>query len=226
MFNAYGLPFSEYFGQLFEAYVGEILRHSVSSGNLFSEEDVRQTYAEKDGRVPDWIVIDGATAILIECKATRFSRAALGTGAEAGINDSLRQVLKGLIQLHEFRQALQARTPGLEMFHCCTTFKPILVSFEPLHLINTPLFRKHIDHLLTREGVTGLPWHIISLKELEAFQPHLTAGVRLAEIAQKMEEGTFSLEEVASVTGKTYKDSFLYTRDEEMYRRLGVPERK
>jgi hypothetical protein len=222
MFNACGVRFSDYFGHLFEAYVGEILKQSVSNGTLVSEEDIRLTYPEKNRRVPDWIVIDGATAILIECKATRFSRAASATGAETAINDSLKQVLKGLRQLDEFRQALQARAPGLEMLHRCTTFKPILVSFEPLYLVDSPLFRQHIDHLLAAEGVTGLPWRILSLKELEAFQPHMSAGVRLAEITQGMENGTFSLEKVSALTGRTYKDSFLYKSDEEMYRRLGI----
>lgn len=222
MFNACGVTFSDYFGHLFEAYVGEILKQSVPNGSLLSEEDIRRTYPEKSRRVPDWMVIDGATAILIECKATRFSRAALVTGAETAINDSLKQVLKGLHQLDEFRQASQSRAPGLEILHHCKTFEPILVSFERLYLVNSPPFRQHIDRLLATEGVTGLPWRILSLKELEAFQPHMTAGVRLAEITQGMEDGTFSLEKVGALTGRTYKDSFLYKSDEEMYHRLAI----
>jgi hypothetical protein len=131
LFNHFKTDFSNYFGHVFEAYVGRILHHSICSGNLLSENDIRKTYSPEKGKVPDWIVIEGTTAILIECKATRFSRAALTTGEESAIHDSLKQVMKGLRQLYWFREACIAKQPGLEALHSCTDFKPLLVSLEP-----------------------------------------------------------------------------------------------
>jgi len=223
MFNKYKESFSKYFGYLFEAYVGRILQESTSSENLFSENDIRCTYPEKKGKVPDWVVIEGDTAILIECKATRFSRAASATGAESAINTSLKQVRKGLLQLHEFQEAAKAKVPGLELLRRCTDLIPVLLTFEPLYLINSKFFRDHIDGLLARDGVNDLPWQILSIKELEVLQPHLTTGVRLGEVMRKLKNRTFPdvLEEIQTLTGQTYKDSFLYSLNEEIYRRLG-----
>ena len=224
MFNKYKERFSRYFGCLFEAYVGRILQETTSSENLFSEDDIRHTYPAKKGKVPDWVVVEGDTAILIECKATRFSRASLATGAESAVDTSLKQVLKGLMQLHEFQEAAKANLSGLELLRRCTDLIPVLVTFEPLYLINSKFFRDHINELLAKEGVNDFPWQILSIKELEVFQPHLAAGVCLGEVMRKLKGRTFqnALEEILALTGQTYKDSFLYSLNERIYRRLGV----
>jgi len=223
MFNKYKESFSRYFGYLFEAYVGRILQEATSFENLFSEDDIRHTYPAKKGKVPDWVVVEGDTAILIECKATRFSRAALATGAESAIDTSLEQVLKGLIQLSEFQEAAKAKLPGLELLRRCTDLIPVLVTFEPLYLINRKFFCEHINGLLAKKGVNDFPWQILSIKEIEVLQPHLTTGVCLKEVVRKLKDRTFPdvLEEILALTGQTYKDSFLYSLNEEIYRRLG-----
>src|SRR5205085_3110224 len=121
-----------------------ILQHASACSTLFSEDDLRQHYSSDSGKkVPDWVIIEGETAILIECKATRFSRAALATGSEAAVNDSLKQVIKGLRQLDNFRQACLAKKAGLEALHGCKMFRSVVVTLEPLYLINSLFFRKY-----------------------------------------------------------------------------------
>ncbi len=224
LFNHFKTDFSNYFGHVFEAYVGRILRNSLHSATLLSEQDIRRTYSPEKGKVPDWIIIDGTTAILVECKATRFSRSALVTGEESAINDSLKQVTKGLRQLHWFRESCIAKQPGLKALHACTDFKPLLVSLEPLYLVNSVFFREYIDAQLAPEGIVGLPWHILAVDQLEKLQPHLTAGIRLGEVLEELTHKQFDtiLEEVHKKTGLTFKDSFLYAVSEELDRRLGI----
>jgi hypothetical protein len=99
LYNHHSTKFSEYFGHLLEEYVGVILQNSTSSSStLLSEKDIRRTYPEEKGKVPDWAIVDGSTAVLIECKATRFTRPALNTCSEDAVNYSLKQVVKGLKQ--------------------------------------------------------------------------------------------------------------------------------
>jgi len=224
LFNAYKEDFSKYFGHVLEEYVGIILRNSITSENLLRELDIRSSYPESMGKVPDYAVIDGSTAILIESKATRFNRAAQTISTEDAINDSLKQVIKGLRQLNSFINACQSKLPELYHFHGCTTFKPVFVSLEPMYLINSGFFRDHINQLLASEGVVNLNWQILSVGELEALQPHLTEGIHLSQVTQDLEYKTFSdvLRELCSQTNKTYKDSFLYPKQEELYQRLGI----
>jgi len=53
MFNEYGIKFAEYFGFLMQEYVGEILRNSAPPVSVIAEENVRATYPEKRGTIPD-----------------------------------------------------------------------------------------------------------------------------------------------------------------------------
>ena len=147
--------------------------------------------------------------------------------SEKDINSSLAQVRKGLKQLHSFITACQNNIPELEKFHGCTTFKPILVSLEPLYLINSFFFREHINTLLADEGITGLDWQILSIDELEILQPHLASGFRLLQVLDDLKQKTFNnvLQDLASQTNKTFGDSFLYQKQKELYQRLGISDR-
>ncbi len=226
MFNTYGTEFSEYFGFVFERYVGLVLEKCLLSQQLLSESDIRNFYPAKKGKAPDWIIIDGSTVLLFECKATRFSRAAKAIASEDSVNKSLAQVKKGLKQLASFISACQAKISELQKFHHCSTFKPIFVSLEPLFLINSELFREYINTLLTAEGVTGLDWQILSIDELEALQPHIAAGLNLAQVLDELRNKSFNdvHENLISQTNRSFADSFLYDKQEELYQRLGVPE--
>ena len=228
MYNAFatesGNKFSEYFGHVFEKYVGLVLSNCIKSEQLVSESDLRKFYPANKGKAPDWIVIDGSTAILLECKATRFSRAAQAIASEEAINSSLAQVKKGLKQLASFIAACQKKPPELKPLHNCTVFKPVLVSLETLHLINSILFREHIDNLLKDEGINDLDWQILSIDELEALQPHMSSGCGLAKILDDLRIKTFDdvLQSLISQTKKTFADSFLYPKQEELYQHLGI----
>lgn len=226
MYNTYGTEFSEYFGFVFERYFGLVLEKCLSSEQLLSESDIRNFYAAGKGKAPDWIVVDGSTVLLFECKATRFSRAAQAIASEDAVNSSLSQVKKGLKQLASFISACQAKVSELQKFHNCSTFKPILVSMEPLFLINSEFFREHINTLLAAEGVTGLDWQILSIDELEALQPHIAAGFNLAQILDELRNKSFNdvIENLSSQTNRTFAHSFLYDKQEELYQHLGVPE--
>jgi len=226
MFNTYGTEFSEYFGFVFERYVGLVLEKCLLSEQLLSESDIRNFYPAKKGKAPDWIIVDGSTVLLFECKATRFSRAAQAIASEDSVNSSLAQVKKGLKQLASFISACQAKISELQKFHHCSTFKPILVSLEPLFLINSEFFREYINTLLIAEGVTGIDWQILSINELEALQPHIAAGFNLAQVLDELRNKSFNdvIENLSSQTNRTFAHSFLYDKQEELYQRLGVPE--
>jgi hypothetical protein len=54
MLTTHGTRFTEWFGYLFEEYVGEILRNSVSSDKIWTEEMIKQKFPKYRGRVVDW----------------------------------------------------------------------------------------------------------------------------------------------------------------------------
>lgn len=216
--------FTEYFGHLFEAYAGEVLRYCTPGRGIVSEHDIRTFYSASKGKAPDWIVIEGDTAILVECKATYLKRLALVTGSESEIKLSLRQITGGIQQLHEFIVACQlgmVRHPALEG---CKNYFPVVLTYEPLHLINSTIFRDFLKEVVEAEA-KELPWLILSLDELERLQPHIAVTSAMLDIFSTMRKITFQevLKDTQRQTGLTFKDSFLYEKEQEIYDRLGVP---
>ncbi|MEG4455266.1 hypothetical protein [Microcoleus sp. N9_A1] len=225
LYNNFGQKFSNYFGYVLEEYLKLILNNSITSEKIIDIRDLDLGF-----KSPDYAIIDGSVAIVLECKATKFKLPAKTISSEEAINDSLEQVKKGLIQLDTFIKACKAckaRASNLDEFHECSTFMPVLVTLEEMYLINSDDFRAHINELLKNEELVSLDWQILSIGELERLQPHLAAGIHLSQVLQDLKHKSFNsvLKELASQTRKTFKDSFLYPKQKELYQRLGIPDR-
>lgn len=228
LFHSYRDEFPRYFGVIFEIYVGEILEHSLCGATLLSESEIKRSY--KDGKMPDYVVIDGSTAILIECKAIGYQRKALATADSTSIDQSLGRVREGLIQLHEFKDACDRRTLGLERFHACSEFKYLIVTFEPCYIVNSVPFKevvaKALSGDLNSKGITVSPWYVLAVDQLERMQPHLAAGITLRSVIDDLlQHRSFEdvLKESVDKTGKSYRDSFLCEMDEGIWQRLNIP---
>ena len=224
MLTRYGTEFSQYFGDVFSEYCGRLLG-GTGAGILFSENDVRRTYPASGGRkAPDWVIVDGTTCILVECKATRFTRAAIATGADQAVNDSLRQVMKGLRQLHQFREACRQGAAGLEAFHHCRTFIPVVLTLELLHAVNSTFFREGIDAELAASGIVDLPWQIVAMEELEYLERHVRGGIPWEEALATRPTREVVTEYAARTGMSSNESSFLYPKWRELMERLGVPD--
>jgi len=222
LYNKFDQKFSNYFGYVLEEYLKLILNNSINSEKFI---DIRDLGNHRKSKSPDYAIIDGSVAIVLECKATKFTLAAKTISSEEAINDSLGQVKKGLIQLDTF---IKARASNLDEFQECSRFMPVLVTLEDdMLLINDVDFRDHINELLKNEGIDNLDWQILSIGALELLQPHLAAGIHLSQVLQDLKHKSFKrvLEELTSQTRKSFKDSFLYPKQKEVYQRLNIPDR-
>jgi len=225
LFNHYKEKFSNFFGSVFEYYVGEVLKNSLNSfSTLVTEKELRKTYPTTRGKAPDFVIIEGATAILIECKATRFLRSAICTGQEEAIRDSLKQIKKGSKQLYEFSNACNQKKLGLEKLYDCNRIESVIITFEPLYLINSYFFREYIDDLLRLEGLENFDLIILSIEELEILQPYLKDGVRFTYLLDLLKSKSFDkvLENLLADNKKTFLDSFLYEKFKDFYKKLKI----
>lgn len=100
----------------------------------------------------------------------------------------------------------------------------MFVSLEPLHLVNSYFFRQYIDELLAADALHDDSWVALSIQDLEMLQPHLAAGISISEVISRLrtENASSVLKDVSSRTGLSYKNSFLYEKDRELYERLHV----
>jgi hypothetical protein len=217
--------FSQYFGSVFQAYVGEILKESVSGSRLLNEEDIKRH--NKSGKIPDYVVIDGGKVILIECKATGFQQKAFAMADARTIDQSVSRIVDGLIQLYEFRKSCESHP--LENLGGGSDFIFVLVTLEPFYIINSVDFKEVIKKLMARKlnisGIEPSPWYVFSVDELERLQPHLAAGINLSTVIEELlNHRTFNdvLKDAAERSSRCYKDSFLYEMDNEIWDRLNI----
>jgi hypothetical protein len=224
LFNNFTTKFSTYFGHVFAKYVETVLKNSITSETLIDiDSELDESYR---GKKPDYALIDGNLVILFECKAIKLRKDAKTMATEEEINKSLKEVIDGIQQIDEFIKNCQAKLPNLQRFDKYTIFKPVLITLEEIYLINDYFFRDYINKFLKEKGVSCFDWQILSIGELEELQPHLSQGIHLSQVLQDLEQKTFNdvLEDLSAKTQKTYKDSFLYPKQEELYQRLGIPD--
>ena len=222
LLTAYGTEFSQYFGHVFAEYCGYLIR-AAGRGSVLTEDEIRKRYPSTKGRkAPDWVIVDGNTAILIECKATRFTRAAIQTGSAATVNDSLKQVRKGLKQLYQFREACRAGAAGLEALHHCTEYVPVVLTLEPYYAVNSPFFRDELDAVLRAEGVANLSWRLVAMEELELIERYVRGGISWTE-ALTTSPTSEVIEDYKARTGMNRnEDSCLSPKYKELLGHLGL----
>ncbi|MDJ1183044.1 hypothetical protein [Roseofilum casamattae] len=223
MFNIYKGKFSQYFGHVFEHYVGIVLKH-YKFPKLISEAEILNAYGKNPGSCPDWILVDGSTALIFECKATAFKRPAQSIASEEHINDSLKQVTKGLKQLYQFINKGLKNPEVKNIVGSCNTFKPLFISREPLYLLNSDPFQEHVNNLLKDENITNFEWTILSIQQLERLQPHIASGVSASKVFDDLSKKGFDpvIQDLESQTGKRFKDCFLYREQEEIFEQLNI----
>lgn len=226
MHDKYKEDFDEFFGHLLSAYVGRILSGFVQSSDLISEDDVRKTYSASVGKVPDWIIVDRKTAILIEVKVARIPRLVYATGDLKKLDEALEKVRDGLRQMFEFQCAVTQRKAGLERFSRCKEFINVIVTFEQTYLASSEPFNDRLRALLDAP-MRSMNWAMLSLDDLEWFQVHLSdhsidiASAFRLSLRSRPDDVVNNL---AKLSGRKFSHSMLCGKEEELSRRLGVPD--
>lgn len=227
MHDRYKSDFDQFFGHLLSAYIGRILTGFVPAPNLLSEADLRKTYPASAGKVPDWIILDGKTAILIEVKTARIPRIVYATGDEAKLDEALEKVRDGLSQLFEFQQAVRDKKPGLERLAKCKEFVNVIATFEPAYLASSDPFKKRLRDVLDPR-MRSMRWSMLSLDEFEWFQVHLsdqTIDIASAFRHSLSDRPDVVVNGLAKLSGRTFGNSMLHQTEVALHRRLGVPAR-
>lgn len=231
MKRALGSSFTVWFGHVLEAYIGQLLQHSVPESSLWTEQQLRRVYPKERGKAPDFLVQEGNTIILIESKATEFYRDRVSRCEESQITENLERARKGLSQLYSFQQAIKDKAPGLEAFHGASRIIPILVTFEPLYLMNDrtpPGGRLFLNKQLHAHDIThadDFPWRMLDMQALEILQPHLAAGFGFTKALDLIGDSDPAavIDKIDCATGCTFKDSWAYGKFKELSERLLGP---
>lgn len=160
-------PFLIFFGKyIFETYIGKQLAVFTEPKSLFEEFQ----YGKHGMLTTDWSIIEGASAVLIECKTSGLSINAKTTGDLEKIKEELKsRVVKGLKQMVELREKISIGTPGLEPYNGVKDFHFVVVTYDDIYLANSNFMRKMINEELQKLGITAdFKYDVLSMNDIEA----------------------------------------------------------
>lgn len=121
------------FGYLFEAYVGEQLKQNLDDCMILPE----LIYA--DGRrSPDWILVKGNQAVLIECKSSQLSISAK-TYAEGEFlrKDAEKIFIKSKRQIYDFIDYIEIHPDDIPELKGVTHMFGLIICYVPLYHANS-----------------------------------------------------------------------------------------
>jgi hypothetical protein len=156
----------DYFGHLFEQYVGRLLKWTFGEDRVFPEQSYKvDKHREVEG--PDWIVVDGDTALLFECRSRRISLDARVYGRQETVADDMKKLLVDTVRklpgklddLKEGRNPIDLR--GV------TKFEKIVVVYDRVAWEDM-IFRLEVRTQLAKAGLPAdEDYHIIDVEDLE-----------------------------------------------------------
>jgi hypothetical protein len=164
------LEYRKYFGEIFEKYVGLILKDIYGDRNTFSEI----AYSKMNKKFIDWHVEKGNKCYLFEAKANQFSLLSRRTG-DIGllINNELKKVTESIVETFK-------NVRDIEIYDELKKFRdkeiiPIIVFLE-IPLVSTGIYKEKIDKLLleieTKDNLVGLKdfkYYLLNIEELELY---------------------------------------------------------
>ncbi len=174
-------PFRSAFGSVFQEYVGLLLKKSLGEEKIRSEWRYGPKKGMKD--TPDWFVIGGKRAIIIEVKQSCLNLKSKSWGNIETIKENLKMTIgSGVRQIWQFENDIKSgQYDKLNIFSEIDIFERMIITYDKAYFLNSSL-RQQIKSLYT-EIPDNYHWHTISINELEYFL-HL-ASSNIFEVLEK-----------------------------------------
>jgi hypothetical protein len=215
-------PFSEYFGLLFEWYTGRLLKSAFSPSTVFPEP----VYGRPELRGPDWIVIDGDTALLFECRTSGLALASKTTADREQLIEDLKRILIQTARRFPGKVSdLRAGKTNVDL-DGVTNFVPIVLTHEPAYV--EPVLRSFAARELSNEALDYVHFDISDLETLASWNREFPMKEILKEWvvayrASPVDCGTF-LNQWAKAHSLDYRNQILDDRMNEFTEsQLGRP---
>jgi hypothetical protein len=171
-------PFTTYFGLVFQEYVGQQLRCYYGLERVLDERKYAVPGGEWSG--PDWIVVEGDSAILIECTAARLTLPAKSVATwELLKSQVLGKLLGDLRRLPSKTEHIRQHLGVWPELREVSRFYYVVVTLEPWFPADP--FQRIVNQELERLGVGQYPYHLLSVGDLESLLCLVPHGKRLSD---------------------------------------------
>lgn len=160
-----GNAFRNAFGHVFQAYVGRLLREALTASTVLPEWKYDRGRDRLDS--PDWIVVEGQGAVVIEAKQSALFLSTKQWGDAHALRADLgKSIARAVGQLARFQADVAGGLPGLEKLKGLA-FELVVVTFDRVHYANS-VVRDEIDSVSADLGLSTTPHvHIIPVEAFE-----------------------------------------------------------
>ena len=125
--HQHGNTFAEWFGLAFEEYGGVLLRHALPEAQVFSEPK----YGKQERRGPDWVVIQGGKALVLEFRSGRLPKQARARADYEDVLGRIRSTLSDTAAKFPKKiEALRDGSAGIPT-EGVSSYTPAIVTLEP-----------------------------------------------------------------------------------------------
>jgi hypothetical protein len=155
--------FKEEFGMVFQNYVGLLLRAALGESRVLNEWRY-----DKDKDTPDWIVLEGNRAVLVEVKQSALFLETKAWGHLEGVGDDTKKTIgRGTIQIATFEKAMATKAKGLEKLANVEFVERLIVTFDSLHFGNWIVSEQIKQQLAQGQVPSDFYVHYCSVEDLE-----------------------------------------------------------
>lgn len=156
-------PFRNAFGHVFQAYVGRLLREALTGSNVLEE----WKYGPQEVDTPDWIVVEGQRAVVIEVKhSALFLTTKQWGNVESLRSDLVKSIGKAVRQLARFQDAVSKGVDGLDRMKGLE-LQLVIVTFDRLHYANS-VVRDELESVTKELKLSSVPHvHIVPVEAFE-----------------------------------------------------------
>lgn len=217
-------PFKEAFGHVFQEYVGVLLREALGTDSVLPEWQYGTAKQARD--TPDWIVLEGNRAVVIEVKQSGHFLPSKMWGHLDDLRDELKKTAgRAAEQLRVFQEALGGSAPGLERLRDVVSVERVLVTYDFLSWSNW-IIREEAQSVA---GVAAdFHFHIAHIDEFERLLGACTDRSLFDLLQQKRTgEGDQDIMDFSEWThdyiGENVSNPFLEAKVREVMSEWGVP---
>jgi len=217
LFTEMKIDFSNWYGTVFEEYVGRLLKQFFEAENVFPEIK----YGKTDTRTIDWFVREGKTLILFECKNKRFHiKKTITEGDLDQLKKDLdRSVAEAIYQINNTIEAIKGQTDqALKEFSDIKEFIPMVVLPEFINHNSVAVQRRVANIIKEKYNLEiDFDYHVIDIEELEKILPYrnfkkkklLRNIIKNRILTQKYKYRSFRNYTVYAMKGKIPDNSYL-----------------
>ncbi len=180
--------FSRRFGHAFDAFVRQLLLSVVPTESLWSEAALRAGQPagwQAPSKNADQAYIGSSETVLLECKSLRPSLELTTYASDASVAEMVRRLAGAVCQLSLHGQSIRDGrwiAFGLQP----ANYLGVVVTYGKLYTANSPFVRKEIEKRLLAEGVTPIPFVVLSLDELDGVVSLVERGNLLDDVIRKL----------------------------------------